>query len=80
MDTNTDTNTDIPKTIFKPIPKIHNFIDINNINNIKKLLKKDEEVIIKYLENIIYTSKLSNNTQETIQNIFDTINATIITS
>ena len=46
--------------------------------DIKQLLKKNEEVIINYLERFIYTSSLSQNTKDEIQIIFDTIDTTIL--
>ena len=42
----------------------------NLVNNIEKILKYDEKIIIKYLERIIFTSILSETTQKQIEDIF----------
>ena len=44
--------------------------DFSEMKNIKKLLKKNEDVIINYLERVIYTSKLSDITKTEINEIF----------
>ena len=46
---------------------INNFSEMETI---KKLLKKNEDVIINYLERVIYTSKLSDITKTEINEIF----------
>ena len=40
------------------------------LNNIEKILKYEEKIIIKYLERIIFTSILSVTTQKQIEDIF----------
>ena len=45
---------------------------------LNQLFKKTEEIIIAYLERIIYTSNLSNATTEQIQTLFNTIKAQMI--
>jgi len=57
--------------------KINVITDTSNIqNNIKKLLTKNEEIIINYLERFIYTSNISEHTKIEIQSIFDNITPT----
>jgi hypothetical protein len=59
--------------------KISSITDLSDIQiNIKKLLDKNEEVIINYLERFIYTSNISENTKAEIQTIFDKIDNDII--
>jgi len=50
------------------IPSI-NKLD-NLVNNIEKILKYDEKIIIKYLERIIFTSILSETTHKQLKDIF----------
>ena len=51
-----------------------NMILPNNLNdiqtNIDIILKKDEEIIKKYIERIIYTSKLPDNVTEQLNKVF----------
>jgi len=54
--------------------KISSITDLSDIQiNIKKLLDKNEEVIINYLERFIYTSNISENTKAEIQKIYNRI-------
>ena len=53
-----------------------NYSEINN--DVSKLLKKNEEVIIAYLERFIYTSNLSDTTKEQLADIFQIIDDNII--
>ena len=46
--------------------------------DINQLLKKNEDIIIAYLERCIYTSNLSHTTIEQIQTIFNNVKANII--
>jgi len=69
---------------------IENKIKVNNINisipnnldfiknDINIILKKDEEVIEKYLARIVYTSPLSENTKIQLHNIYEKVNKTIL--
>jgi len=54
-----------------------NMILPNNLNdiqtNIDIILKKDEEIIKKYIERIIYTSKLPDNVTEQIDKVFQDV-------
>jgi len=60
----------------KELNKI-NMILPNNLNEIKTsidiILKKDEEIIKKYIERIIYTSKLPDNVTEQIDKVFQDV-------
>jgi hypothetical protein len=59
--------------------KINVITDASKIQiDIKKLLTKNEEIIINYLERFIYTSTISEHTKTEIQSIFDNINNNII--
>ena len=59
--------------------KVNTITDLSDIQiNIKKLLEKNEEVIINYLERFIYTSNISENTKEEILTIFEKIDKDII--
>ena len=60
----------------KKINVINDFTEIQN--NVKKLLIKNEEIIINYLERFIYTSNLSETTKNQISEIFETIDSKII--
>ena len=47
---------------------------LNNIQtNIDIILKKDEEIIKKYIERIIYTSKLPDNVTEQLNKVFQDV-------
>lgn len=54
-----------------------NMILPNNLNdiqtNIDIILKKDEEIIKKYIERIIYTSKLPDNVTEQLNKVFQDV-------
>ena len=59
--------------------KVNTITDLSDIQiNIKKLLEKNKEVIINYLERFIYTSNISENTKEEILTIFEKIDKDII--
>ena len=60
----------------KKINVINNFTEIQS--NIKRLLEKNEEVIINYLERFIYTSTLSETTKNEIAEIFEKIDSKLI--
>lgn len=60
----------------KNINVIKNLTEIKD--NVKILLEKNEEVIIKYLERFIYTSTLSETTKNEITEIFETIDSKLI--
>lgn len=60
----------------KKINVINDFTEIQN--NVKKLLIKNEEIIINYLERFIYTSNLSETSKKQISEIFETIDSKII--
>jgi hypothetical protein len=58
---------------------VQNITDLSNIQlNIKKLLAKNEEVIINYLERFIYTSNISEHTKTDILAIFEEVDNDII--
>jgi len=54
-----------------------NIILPNNLNDIQTsidiILKKDEEIIKKYIERIIYTSKLPDNVTEQLNKVFQDV-------
>ena len=53
-----------------------NLLDTKNLDfSIDMLLKKNEEIIIAYLERVIYTSNLSKSTNEQIQTLFNNVKA-----
>jgi hypothetical protein len=59
--------------------KLNIINDLSEIkDNAKKLLTKNEEVIINYLERFIYTSSLSETTKNEIAEIFENIDSRII--
>ena len=58
------------------IPKTLDFIK----NDVDTIIKKDEEVIKNYLERIVYTSPLSENTKMQLDKIFDKIRKDILTT
>jgi hypothetical protein len=69
----------VSKKLF-PKKKVHitdNYLELET--NIAKLLNKNEEVIIGYLERFIYTSSLSETTKAQLQTIFDNTTNKIIT-
>ena len=55
----------------------HNLVIDENIlsssNVIEQLIKKDEEIIKNYIERIIYTSALSEDTNTKLNQIFNTV-------
>jgi predicted solute-binding protein len=63
------------KFINKKINVINDFTEIHD--NVQKILKKNEEVIINYLERCIYTSTLSQTTKNEITEIFTKIDSKI---
>ena len=60
----------------KKINVINDFTEIQD--NVKKLLAKNEEIIINYLERFIYTSTLSETSNNQITKIFETIDSKIL--
>ena len=59
--------------------KLNIINDLSEIkDNAKKLLTKNEEVIINYLERFIYTSSLSETTKNKIAEIFKNIDSRLI--
>ena len=58
------------------IPKTLNFIK----NDVDTIINKDEEVIKNYLERIVYTSPLSENTKLQLDTIFEKIRKDIIST
>jgi hypothetical protein len=59
--------------------KLNIINDLSEIkDNAKKLLTKNEEVIINYLERFIYTSSLSETTKNEIAEIFENIDSRIM--
>lgn len=59
--------------------KLNVINDLSEIkDNVKKLLNKNEEIIINYLERFIYTSALSETTKNEIAEIFKNIDSKII--
>jgi len=71
-----ETNQSKKNFKMKKLNIINNFTEIQN--NVKKLLEKNEEVIINYLERFIYTSTLSETTKNEITEIFTTIDSKLI--
>jgi len=71
-----ETNQSKKNFKMKKINIINNFTEIQN--NVKKLLEKNEEVIINYLERFIYTSTLSETTKNEITEIFEKIDSKLI--
>jgi len=71
-----ETNQSKKNFKMKKINIINNFTEIQN--NVKKLLEKNEEVIINYLERFIYTSTLSETTKNEITDIFEKIDSKLI--
>ena len=66
------------KKYFK-MKKINVINDLTEIqSNVKRLLEKNEEVIINYLERFIYTSTLSETTKNEITEIFEKIDSKLI--
>ena len=62
------------KNINISIPNNLDFIK----NDIDIILKKDEEVIEKYLGRIVYTSPLSENIKRQLHNIYEKVNTNIL--
>ena len=60
----------------KKLNVINDFSEIKG--NVKRLLEKNEEVIINYLERFIYTSALSETTKNEIAEIFENIDSSLI--
>lgn len=60
----------------KKLNVINDFSEIKG--NVKRLLEKNEEVIINYLERFIYTSSLSETTKNELAEIFENIDSRII--
>jgi hypothetical protein len=60
----------------------HNLVIDENIlsssNVIEQLIKKDEEIIKNYIERIIYTSALSEDTNTKLNQIFNTVKNKIV--
>jgi len=65
----------------KELNKI-NMILPNNLNEIKTsidiILKKDEEIIKKYIERIIYTSKIPENIIEQLDKVFQDVRENLL--
>ena len=74
-DKNKHNNKDLNNIHIK-IPKTLDFIK----NDVGTIIKKDEEVIKNYLERIVYTSPLSENTKLQLDTIFEKIRKDIIST
>jgi hypothetical protein len=76
-----DIHNNIKKDIKKDINNIHIKIP-NNLDFIKEdidiIINKNEEIIEKYLERIVYTSPLSENTKIQLHNIFEKVKTNIL--
>ena len=76
-----DFKNNIHNNIKKDINNIHIKIP-NNLDFIKKdvdiIINKNEEIIEKYLERIVYTSPLSENTKIQLHNIFEKVKTNIL--
>ena len=58
------------------IPKILDFIK----NDVETIINKDEKVIENYLERIVYTSPLSENTKIQLNTIFEKVRKDILST
>lgn len=72
-----DIHNNIKKDINNIYIKIPNNLDFIN-KDIDIIINKNEEIIKKYLERIVYTSPLSENTKIQLHNIFEEVKINIL--